>query len=180
MTLISVLVLIGLPALEQMIVRSKLDSFLRQSVTLLHQARSESIKRGATSYILPDDSNTRIRAWVDLDADGSEDGNEEIAELYAPSHIQVESTFRVGGSDVTGAPAVFLPNGTAERLGEFRIQDPRTNIFRIRIAQTGSARFELQKSDCAGGWYAHNPTQPNQSDHRPWTWYQEAKVGCTP
>jgi prepilin-type N-terminal cleavage/methylation domain-containing protein len=185
--LIAILSILGYPMLQNMIHRSKLEGFARETAILLRTARLAAIKAGgienfdatdptlrswrARAVVQLDLANNEVVAFVDLDAAGGVQGQSdlifnpragaphkttdyELGRFKLPNGIHFESPDGSGGvSGLSTNPAgvsepniaVFMPNGSIDTAGAFRLADERGNFLEVQVAPQATARIEMRK-----------------------------------
>ena len=200
---ISILALVGLPALQQMMVRNKLEGITRQGAIHMQIARQEAIKRGVPVVVRAefDTDELFIFANVDEDVGFNYDpdssrphrtvdyevarlqlpaGNNPTAALYfwGSGDGQPEGNDAIDGftNDGNGVQvAVFLPNGSIDESGAFRIADTRGNFFEMRVAPQATALIRTLKyhnSPPWGGSPGFFPPGRHKGTGDPlWRWY---------
>ncbi len=159
LVVLGILALIGVPAFLSMLNRLKLTGNAREIATLMQVARLEAIKLNAPAEVNYDAATRSFFAFVDLDFDGLyTDGTDRqiggqlrlssgIA-LQGPQDATPEDVNSIDGWDDGADPnpgPIFNPNGSADRVGAFRIRDRRDNTIEIRIETPATGRVVLQK-----------------------------------
>jgi prepilin-type N-terminal cleavage/methylation domain-containing protein len=162
MVILMIAATLGIPALQKMIVRQKLEGFLRTVGIHMQVARQESIKSGNPVVVEPRTGQRELLLFADVDDDGSFTPNAsavprtvdyEIARLPLPSgnspSANIEFKGPNGGADAVvgfaGDIAVFDPDGSIRSEGAFRFGDSRGNILEVKIGPTATARVEIRK-----------------------------------
>lgn len=187
-TVVTLLVALGWPALQKQIVKTRLESFTTQVSILVQKSRSEAIRRRAVAVIEMDPAGDRIFAYVDLNGATITDppdlqfnpvGGErrfttdfEIGtltldqnlDLSAPMGEPVIDGFTDNGSG--DRVIVLLPNGAVDQVGGLRLGDEGgKNYLEIRIEPAAVARIQLRKWDPDdGAWKAR------REDGEAWKW----------
>jgi prepilin-type N-terminal cleavage/methylation domain-containing protein len=186
-TIVLVLAALGYPALQLMLVRSKLTGSAREVVAHLSSARMEAMRMGRTVVVVPDYDKKTIVGWLDENEDLVRDPDEDLVfELRVPPggnrgvylmgpDLQpgteanpFESVDRL--TDIgTKRGAVFESDGSIRDAGGFRIADGKNpaNIFEVLVAPQATARISVRK-------YVYDG--PNGDDFYPqggnsWEWY---------
>lgn len=177
LAVISVLVLIGYPALMNTLRRARMETIVREAAMELRVARIEAIKRNSRTYLQVDFANDRIVLF--READNNEvlsAGDEELRGLTLPANISFwgpadgapEGPDAVVSSPAAALPAAkyltFTPAGAAEYVAAIRIADDRGNFIEARVEPKATARVSLRKWDGAD-WLAQ------RDGGTPWTWY---------
>jgi prepilin-type N-terminal cleavage/methylation domain-containing protein len=199
-TLIEVLVVLailaialglGIPALQKMILRSRVEAASGELRVLVQRARLEAIKRRAAAVVEIDPVQGTATAWADLDGPAAGDPpdlifNPVAGEPRFTTDFEI-SRFRTGQNVVLSAPAgqpavqgftaapggrqvlVFFPTGEADAAGGFRVADAGAlNHLEVRVEPAGTGRVGLLKWDRdLASWVRH------REGGRPWTWYTE-------
>ncbi len=177
--LLGILAVIGIPALLNILNRLKLTGNAREVATLMQVARLEAVKLNAPAEVNYDAPNRLFFAFVDLDFDGAFDptvdrqisGQMPLASgvsLWGPTDPGPDDTNAIDGWDV-GAGAnpgpIFNPDGSAQRVGAYRLRDRRNNVIEVRIETPATGRVILQKWFPALTQFYENGEQ----GHR-WVW----------
>ncbi|MBP9144632.1 MAG: GspH/FimT family pseudopilin [Thermoanaerobaculia bacterium] len=155
---IGILVLISAPAFLKMMNRFKLTGTTRELTSLMQAARQEAIKMNAPAQVNYDATSNSFFAFVDLDRDQVLSAPDRILAARIPVPKKVE--FRgPGDAGVNGANAidgwddapsvrlgpVFNPDGSADRVGSFRLKDSNDNFLEVRIQMPATGRIVLRK-----------------------------------
>ena len=141
----------GLPALQQMIHRSKLEGFVRNTGVTLQAARFEAIKRGDPTVVEFHTDIGDVVTFVDTNSDGIQDETDfELNRHRMPAGVMLlapESESIFEGFDTTGTSGlvVFNSDGSVERQGAVRFADMRSNYLEARVEPRGTARIEIRK-----------------------------------
>jgi type II secretory pathway pseudopilin PulG len=181
-TLIELLVVLGflaltatlaVPAIQNLIIRSKTEGFAREASVLMQRTRLEAIKVNRAGVVHIDPANRRIRAFIDADRDFTynPDPNEPprttdytLGQVVLPADLEFRDP-DLGGVDlgsiegftpveVDGAnprSAYFRADGSVADAGAFRVCDPRGNCLEIRVDPPASGRIDLLKWEAVGG-----------------------------
>lgn len=199
-TLIEVLVVLailvialglGIPALQKMILRSRVEAATAELQVLVQRARLEAIKRRAATVVEVDPARGTATAWADLNGPAAGDPpdlvfNPVAGEPRFTTDFEI-SRFQAGQNVELAAPAgqppvegftaapggrqvlVFLPTGAADSAGGFRVADAGAlNHLEVRVEPAGTGRVGLLKWDRAeAAWTRH------REGGRPWTWYTQ-------
>jgi prepilin-type N-terminal cleavage/methylation domain-containing protein len=193
LAIFSIVALLGYPALQRFIVRSKTQGSATETALLLQKTRFEAIKRGTVAVVEVDTDTDQVIGFVDLnDADGNPGsdlvlnpppdavvGRDDFVvgriqlprgvEFRAPSGGAPTDSLLIHGFTDRGVglqPAVvFDSTGGARDEGAFRIGDIRDNFLEIRISPPGTARMEIRKwNETDTTWY------PSSNPEHPWEW----------
>jgi hypothetical protein len=163
----------GLPALQQMFSRSKLQGSAREIAVHLGSSRVTAMRMSRNVVVKPVFSQKRLVSFIDDNENFVQDIDEqEVSSLSIPGtgggqHIYMMGPDGVAATDedpaealeglttiVSADPdtpdayvAVFLPDGSIRDQGGFRISDGRTpaNMFEVRIDPPATARVEILK-----------------------------------
>lgn len=191
-TLIEVLVVLafaaivmglGIPALQNFIVRSRTEGFARETSMLLQRCRLQAIQsnREVVAFLDGDE----IACFVDADRDQTFNPDEAkpfrtadwVVGRAAPQSAHLSFTDPDGNTGaasiagfgtpwgpggLTGA-AVFQPNGSVLERGAFRIADVRDNFLEIRVAPAATGRIEVRK-------WQEGTVEPTEDDEDPEQW----------
>ena len=174
LTVMSILIGLGVPALRNFIHREKLLGAAREISVSLRNARLEAIKtNGATAVAV--DVNPAVRtitSFVDDDDDGTFDAGERlISRRTLTGGVYFSSPAGNGINDVvdgfqkagTVGIARFNADGSVDAIGAFRYADARGNFLEIRIDPVSVARVKIRKWD-GTTWYARDESPG------PWKW----------
>jgi prepilin-type N-terminal cleavage/methylation domain-containing protein len=166
--LIAIILAIGIPALNQQMVRGRLTGACEQLAMHLHQARIEAMRKGFPVVVSPDYERQHLVAFVDEVADNQvlDVGEHQIFDVSVPADLSASAVYYMGpdliqgtsslpGQSVDGlTPAgtmkvfVFEPDGSIRDVGAFRLADaktPEANIFEVRVEPAATARIEIRK-----------------------------------
>lgn len=172
--LATILLALGLPALQTTMHQAKLRGVAQEVSVLMRQARLNAVKTVSQSVVrveLPaGDQPGRVEGFADLDSNGLFGGADRVlGSIPLPTGIQfVAPPSLTGAASVDGlspdplAPAlpriaIFQRNGSIAAVGAFRFADTYGNFLEVRIEPAATARIELRKAREDGGswlWYA--------------------------
>lgn len=201
--IISILALVGMPALQQLMVRNKLEGITRQGSIHLQVARQEAIKRGVPVVVRADYASDELIIFANVDEDAGflyapdaskphrtvdyevarlqlPSGNNPTASLYfwGPADGGPEGNDAIDGFTTDGngdQVAVFLPDGSIEESGAFRVADTRGNFFEMRVAPQATAMIRTLKYHSSppwGGPAGFFPPGRHKATGDPlWRWY---------
>lgn len=170
MLIVGIMAALGMPALQEMIHRSRMEGTARDLAVLVQRARLESIQQGVPTVLLIDTTNHRVRTWVDNDADAELDiGERVLVEQPLPGTIDVQGpsgTMPIEGfdTDSDGGWVVFRTDGSVEKEGNIHLGDSRGNFLRLRISPQATANVEITKWDPSTSVWL----EPRQD--KPWSW----------
>ncbi|MEO8197883.1 MAG: GspH/FimT family pseudopilin [Thermoanaerobaculia bacterium] len=178
LAVVGILLLISAPAFLRMINRYKLTGTTRELASLMQAARMEAIKLNAPAQVNYDTTVNGFFAFVDLDRDGTLSAPDRILAGRVPIPVKVEfwgpgDGAANGANAIDGwddAPAalgpVFRPDGSADRVGAFRLKDSNDNYIEVRIETPATGRIVLKKYFPADTKFFLNGEENHQ-----WTWY---------
>lgn len=192
LVLLAIAIGLGVPALQNMLLRSRLQGMSQELSVMIQRARLEAIKRRVPTVVRIDPVDGTAVAWVDLDGVAVGDPPDSIynpiaGELrlntdFELSRLEPRSNVGFGGPPGDAAPAqglstdpngetvlVFLPTGAAAAEGAFRIRDVADlNHLEIRIAPAGTGRVDLRKWDRDDAAWTSR-----REGGEAWKWYSE-------
>jgi prepilin-type N-terminal cleavage/methylation domain-containing protein len=170
---IVILASIGIPALNLMFTRGKLQGSAREIAVHLGSSRVSAMRLGRNVIVKPSFAEKRLVSFVDDDADFQQDvGEQELSSLELPGTGSEQGIYMMGPDGVAGTDddageavdgltaippahpgdpvvhvAVFQPDGSIRDQGGFRISDGKSpaNLFEVRIAPPATARVEILK-----------------------------------
>lgn len=176
---IGILVLISAPAFLGMLNRFKLTGASREVASLMQAARMEAIKMNAPAQVNYDSTSNTFIAFVDLNRDNvlaSPPDRLLAAYVPVPKRIFFQGPgdgAPNGANAIDGwddAPArlgpIFNPDGSADRVGAFRLRDSGANYLEVRVETPATGRIVLRKRDKDDGVFYLN----GESGHK-WIWY---------
>lgn len=150
-------IILALPALQNLIVRSKLMAVARETTTLVHAARLEAIKRGQPAILQFDLTEGVVEAYMDEDGDSQKDvGETVLSTLILPSRIDFGAPMGdpVEIAGFTARPSgdppnhvIFRTDGSIDDSGAIRFADERDNFLEVRIEPRATARVRMRKWD---------------------------------
>ena len=184
---IAMLVGFGLPALQQMIHRSRLEGAAREAGVLCQATRLEAIKSSTPTGIRFDAGTSSMTAWIDTNANGTiDDGERELTERILPAQVTFSGPDAQPGlegfqTDDEGAWITFNTDGsivldddTCEidvhgndpfgGYGCMRLGDQRSNFIQMSIGPMATATVELRKWN-GSEWHLFG------EEGEPWEWY---------
>lgn len=189
--LLTVVLALGVPAIQNLIVRSETEGFARDASALMQRTRLEAIRMNREGAVFLDVANRRLVAFIDADRDGVFNPTSgtprtvdyELARLDLPSNVAFEdeaenagrasvlgaTTVEVDGADLP-AP-IFQPDGSITDPGAdafaYRVADIRGNVLEVRIAPAATGRVRVRKWQ-DGQWLG--TVDPQADDPKPWRW----------
>lgn len=183
LVILGIAMALGIPAIQNFIIRSRTEGFAREAAVLMQRTRLESIRMNRDAAIFLDTAQNQLVGFVD--ADRSRTFNPgggpfrtvdyELARLTPPSNVSFEDqNGNVGLDSLDGFTPVdgelwllFQPDGSVEDVGALRISDTRENTVEVRVDPAATARVELRKWQ-DGRWLgAGDPAEPG---FEPWEW----------
>jgi prepilin-type N-terminal cleavage/methylation domain-containing protein len=167
--IIGIVMVLGFPALLNMIRRSKVETVIREAAMEARAARLEAIKHSVDTFAQADLTGRRLVVWRDAGAEGFTPGtDEQVRELLLPAGMSFQ------GPPGDSAPSVELPpeayftfksTGEADVKGGIRIADDHGNYFEVRVDPAATAKVTLLKWDnSASAWKTQG------EDGKRWTW----------
>lgn len=169
LAVVAVITGLGMPALQQMIHRSKIEGIARQTSVMMQAARLEAIKRSRPGLVKIDTATRQIVSFIDENDDAVQDPAEgELGLLTLPSGVNFSAPpaqQAIDGFESAGTEGwvTFEGDGSVELEGAFRFGDPRGNFLEVRVAPAATARAEVRKWD-GSDWQA--PGEGGQA----WQW----------
>ncbi len=188
--IVGILAAMGVPLLQNIIHRSKMEGLLGNSSTIMRRARSESIKQNVDTVVRFDFALRRVEAFADRDGATTADppdgvfnpvvgepnkttdywiGNFDLPggiEFVGPALLDpIDGLTTVDNNGTDEEVAIFISDGSITDIGAVRLGDDRGNFFELRIAPQGTARVQVRKwDDIAGEWF-----EKNEEGHS-WSW----------
>jgi hypothetical protein len=180
MAIVAGAMLLGIPAIQNLIVRSRTEGFAREASVLMQRTRLEAIKMNRDGVVRTDAANRRLEAFLDADGDGTFNPNPAapprtadyvLGRLALPANVEFaapDSQALIDGFTGAEQLAVFQANGSVADEGAFRIGDARGNFLEVRVGPPATGRVQLQKWQNSDWRAAGDPASP---DHKPWKWH---------
>ncbi len=194
LALLATILTLGIPALQNLILRSRTEGFARDLSVTLQRARLESITKNRPAAVAIDPATSDVVAFLDADSDGKYDpdsGNSpatldyQIARLPLPTYLAYQdpagnsgedsiyglTTVELGGQNRKAA--IFQPDGslsdpkTDPDAFAFRIADARGNQLEVRVAPPATAKIEIRKYQGSEWLSSGDPTDPA---NKRWEW----------
>ena len=187
---LALVMVLGIPALQNFIIRSRSEGFAREASTLMQRTRLEAIKMNRAGVVHLDPANRRLVAFIDANRDHefNPDPDEPprtsdyvLGRLPLPSNVDfVDPDGFLAEDSVDGFTTVktdlgdvqaayFRSDGSVEDLGAFRIGDVRENFLEIRVDPSASGRIEILKYREDDDKF-HSSGDPSSPDYEPWKW----------
>jgi prepilin-type N-terminal cleavage/methylation domain-containing protein len=188
MAIVAVAMLLGIPAIQNLIVRSRTEGFAGEASVLMQRTRLEAIKMNRGGVVHLDTANRQITAFIDADRDFTFNPDPDepprtadyvVGRVPLPLHVEFRDPGGIEGQDSVDAftpvevadpdarGAYFQPGGSVADQGAFRICDIRENCFEIRVGPPATGRIELLKWQ-DGQWLASGT--PGDEGFLPWKW----------
>jgi hypothetical protein len=189
---IGLFMVVGLPALQNLLQRSKFEGLTRETAILMRAARFESIKRGVPTVVQISPGTREIIAFADVHGANQTDPSDgvfgpiagatyrttdyEIGRLRLPGGVSfsfqaltdlasVDGFVNNGAQPPPDQQAVFQTDGSVMAAGAFRFGDSRGNFLEARVEPPATARIEVRKwDDAATAWHAFG------EGGQPWNW----------
>jgi general secretion pathway protein H len=128
-----VLLTLSAPELMKYYIRSQLEGLAREASITMQRARYQAIRSSQNVQVCANKTDRVITA-----PGASLDLPESVSFGEPPSADPIEGT-----DDCL----VFLPDGSVQEMGAFRIQDVRGNFLEIRVWPQATARVQVRKWD---------------------------------
>ncbi len=188
--IMGILATMGIPWLQNILHRTKMEGLISNSSTMFRLARSESIKQNVRTVVRFDLTLRRVEAFADRDGDTILDPPDGVynpvagepfkttdywlgsfdlpagIEFAAPAMLdEVDGFTTVDNNGLSEEVAILLSDGSITDIGAVRLGDARGNFFEIRIAPQGTARVQVQKwDDIEADWFEKG------EDGFTWSW----------
>lgn len=178
MLFVAIITTIGMPALQTMINRSRLEGIAREAAVMCQSTRLEAIKGGIPTVIRFDTTDRTIVSWIDANGDNIQDNDErQLLMRQLPGQADFDAPGSLGETgglpkDSDGAWLTFNVDGSIELtstgdcdtgLGCVRFADQRSNFLELSIGPAATAKVEIRK------WNGSQWQRPGDGGH-PWTW----------
>jgi len=184
LAVLMIALLILMPALQNMMVRSKLEGVARETAQFIHFARLEAIKQSVPAVVRVDGASGEVSAFVDVDGPTSNDPPDGIYNPvagdppgqtdyqlgrstipYGVSQSAPSGQMAVDGLTAIGSERVvqILVDGSADSVGAYRFGDERGNFLEVRVEPRATARVTVRKWDGTAWW------SRGEGGH-PWQW----------
>lgn len=136
MLILGIVLLLGIPAMHSMLMRSELNQTGRQIEILVQQGRREAVKREARVQVSADTRS--VTGFVDVDADGVRDpGDELLGSVNLPARVDWVDP---------NVDLALLPNGSAATLGSYGLGNPQGDTLRVRVTSLATCNVEFERS----------------------------------
>jgi len=170
MVFIAALIALGMPALQEMIHRSRLEGVARETGVLCQATRLEAIKSGAPAGLRLEPASLRMYSWIDINADGKlDEGEQQLADRTLPGTVAFGAPDGEGDpiegfdSDDDGYWITFNTDGSINATGDIRFSDSRANYLQLSLSPAATATVELRKWD-GSEWMLSG------EEGKPWEW----------
>lgn len=185
LAVVVVVMALGIPAIQNLIIRSKSEGYSREASVLMQRARLEAIKMNREGVVHLDPAGRQLVAFIDTDRDGTfnpdpgapyRSADYELGRLDLPSNVGFRApdgqpvvegltTVEVASGDVQAA--VFQPDGSVADVGAFRIGDLRDNFLEVRVEPAATGRVQVRKWQ-VDAWLG--TVDPSDENYEPWKW----------
>lgn len=156
LAIIMIAVLIGFPALQNMLARAKTESALRECGMEFRAARLDSIKQSANVYVQADFANERVAVYRETSDDGFTPATDAFVRefklpkgfyFWGPPDGAAEGPNATDNLPPATHAFTFLSSGAANDIGGVRFSDGRGNFFEVHVEPKATARVTLRKWD---------------------------------
>ena len=164
--IIGIVSLMGLPALQNFILRAKHEGAARQISMLMHRAKMEAVLQSVPTVVSVDTANETVTAFADINEDGDFAFNPLAGADYKTTDYQIGGTYRLpSGVDFlapgaeavvdaffdvswnTANVAVFGSDGSVRETGAFRTGDLEGNFLEVAVEPKATAKVQIRKWD---------------------------------
>jgi prepilin-type N-terminal cleavage/methylation domain-containing protein len=184
MAILMTAILVAFPALQNLIVRSKLEGRARELAAMVQRGRLEAVKRSVPVVVKVDPGSSEVFAFADVNGSLLEDPPDGIFNPVADEPhgatdyslgrwvLPVGVTLAAPGAEpaidgltLVGSDRVvrLLPDGSVADVGAYRFGDPRGNFLEVRVAPRATARVSV------GKWDGMSWPSRGEGGH-PWRW----------
>jgi len=166
--IIGIVALMGLPALQNFILRSKHEGAARQISILMHRAKMEAVKQSVPTVVSVDTANETVTAFADVNNDGNYAFDPDAGADYRTTDYQIGGTYKLpAGVDFlapgteavvkdfedvswnTDNVVVFRSDGSVLETGAYRTGDLQGNYLEVAIEPKATAKVQIRKWDGA-------------------------------
>lgn len=191
LAILAVAMALGIPAIQNLIIRSRTEGFARELSTHLQRTRLEAIKANREGVVFLDEAAGELVTFID--ADRAIDPLTEFRDfapnpgapprtadyvlhrLAPPARVRFADPNGNEGEDSildfttnAGSPwLIFRPDGSVIDPGAFRIADERGNFLELRVSPAATGRVQVRKYQ-DGEWLSS--VDPSADDPKPWKW----------
>lgn len=159
--IVAVVAAFSIPAFGDLIARQRLTASANEALSVAAHARSEAIRLRERVVVCPTQNGdacsngadwTQAMVFVDLNRNGTREGNEPITRRWDFSDTPVSATQTAGGTHrriVVGGTGLIVPPEGASHV-ELRFCSTRTDTLSIQVAaQVGGVRSQRgDPNDC--------------------------------
>jgi len=157
LAVVSLIAIIGLPALLNTIARTNLTNSARETAALLRAARFDAIKHSTSTTVKADTGTREVVAFIDSNANCVIDGTDTVIGTFSvPRGVDMKGPGGSGsftGFKTAGGMgcARFLFDGTAEffdattTFGAFRFTGQGGDSFEARVQPAATGHVSVQK-----------------------------------
>lgn len=182
---------LGIPAIQNLIIRSRTEGFARELSTHLQRTRLEAIKANREGVVFLDGATGELVIFIDADrAVNNVTGFRDFApnpaapprttdyvlnRLAPPARVRFEGPGGTEGVEpLTGLTTndgsqwlIFRPDGSVIDPGSIRIADERGNFLELLVSPAATGRVQVRKWQ-DGEWLSS--VDPSADDPKPWRW----------
>ena len=165
------LLVIGLPALQQMVHRGRLEGAARECAIMCQRARLEAITQSVPVVVRFDTTRRLIVSWLDENGDGVQDPTEtEVMAVGLPGTLDFAGPGSIPAIedinvDADGGYVTFFTDGSIDLAGSVRFGDRRDNYLQLELGPRATGKTSIQKWDpITSKWL-----EPREG--KPWKWY---------
>ncbi|HKI85586.1 MAG TPA: GspH/FimT family pseudopilin [Thermoanaerobaculia bacterium] len=175
LAIIGVLVTFGYPALQELLVRSRIESATRNTANIMRLARLEAIKHSV--QVLVNFNSTAKTVWAYANVDGTAGFSPDASKPAGTVDYQVGSTYQLPEGVSFGAPAgqtaitfsgnaaSFESDGSVDSTGQVDFVDQRGNYLQVKVEPQATAKVAVLKWDeTRSVWH------PSNEENHPWKW----------
>jgi prepilin-type N-terminal cleavage/methylation domain-containing protein len=158
LAVVSMIMLIGLPALLNTIARSNLTTTVRETAALMRAARFDAVRHNTTTRVFTDPGTRQVVAFTDFNDDCILNGTDTVIGTFAvPRGVQMAGPGGVsfaGFQDMGSGKgcAKFLSSGSADVEGSFYFQGQGGDTFDAHIEPAATGRVSVRK-EFTDGWF---------------------------
>ncbi len=162
-------VVVGFPALQNMLDRARIQGFVFEAASLVQKSRFEAIKGGWPVVVRPDFDSDELVAFANVDNDpgfGFDPDDTktfrtvdyEIGRALVPTQFKIYfwgpddkspegEDAVVGLTSVDSGPnvVVLLPDGSVQDPGALRIADERGNFLEVGVGPRATGKVQVRK-----------------------------------
>jgi prepilin-type N-terminal cleavage/methylation domain-containing protein len=142
LVVVTVLALLGLPAILQMMARFELEQSGRQITAVLQQARLAAIREGAPAVVIVEGRG--LRSFVDLSEPPNSALDSGVDRELGEMQLHRRVDFKLSGTPYV---AVFQPNGSVDTAGEpaYVLKNHIDDEIEIVVSPRATGRVDLVK-----------------------------------